>query len=69
MRVTFGAFVVTGVILVSPAKHAHVKKELGQSFVDWLVSAEGQNAIRSYKIDGQQLFWPNAEPVSTQKAG
>ena len=58
-----------GVILVNPAKHAHVKKELGQSFVDWLVSAEGQNAIRSYKIDGQQLFFPNAEPVSTQKAG
>ena len=49
-----------GVMLVNPAKHAHVKKELGQAFVDWLVSAEGQKAIADYKIDGQQLFFPNA---------
>jgi tungstate transport system substrate-binding protein len=51
-----------GVILVNPEKHPTVKKELGQAFVDWVVSADGQNAIRSYKIDGQQLFFPNAPP-------
>jgi tungstate transport system substrate-binding protein len=49
-----------GVILVNPEKHPAVKKELGQAFVDWLLSADGQNAIRSYKIDGQQLFFSNA---------
>jgi tungstate transport system substrate-binding protein len=38
-----------------------VKKEFGQAFVDWLVSAEGQAAIAGYKIEGQQLFFPNAE--------
>ena len=49
-----------GVILVNPAKHLHVKKELGQAFIDWLVSPEGQKAITDYKIDGKQLFFPNA---------
>jgi tungstate transport system substrate-binding protein len=49
-----------GVILVNPAKHPSVKKEMGQAFIDWLVSPEGQNAIAAYKIDGQQLFFPNA---------
>jgi tungstate transport system substrate-binding protein len=49
-----------GVILVSPAKHAHVKQDLGQAFVDWLVSPEGQKAIADYKINGEQLFFPNA---------
>jgi tungstate transport system substrate-binding protein len=49
-----------GVMLVNPAKHPHVKKELGQQFIDWLVSAEGQKAIADYKIDGEQLFYPNA---------
>ncbi len=49
-----------GVILVNPAKHAHVKKELGQAFIDWLISAEGQKAIADYKIDGEQLFFPSA---------
>jgi tungstate transport system substrate-binding protein len=49
-----------GVILVNPAKHPTVKKDLGQQFVDWLISAEGQKAIENYKIDGQQLFYPNA---------
>src|SRR5262249_45721843 len=48
------------VILVNPAKHPKVKKELGQRFIDWLVSPEGQKAIADYKIDGQQLFYPNA---------
>jgi tungstate transport system substrate-binding protein len=49
-----------GVILVNPAKHKHVKKELGQAFIDWLVSPEGQKAIQSFKISGEQLFYPNA---------
>ena len=50
-----------GVMLVNPGKFPTVKKELGQSFIDWLVSPEGQAAIASYKIDGQQLFFPEAE--------
>ena len=50
-----------GVMLVNPEKYPSVKKELGQAFVDWLVSAEGQAAIAGYKIDGQQLFFPDAE--------
>lgn len=50
-----------GVILVNPARHAHVKKELGQQFIDWLLSAEGQKAIADYKIGGEQLFFPNAK--------
>jgi tungstate transport system substrate-binding protein len=49
-----------GVTLVNPEKHPTVKKEEGQSFVDWLISPEGQAAIAGYKIDGQQLFFPNA---------
>jgi len=51
-----------GVILVNPAKHAHVKADLGQSFIDWLTSAEGQQAIADYKINGEQLFFPNYKP-------
>jgi tungstate transport system substrate-binding protein len=50
-----------GVMLVNPQKHPTVKKELGQQFIDWLVSPEGQKAIADYKIDGQQLFYPNAD--------
>jgi len=49
-----------GVMLVNPAKHAHVKKEMGMQFIDWITSAEGQAAIAAYKIEGQQLFFPNA---------
>jgi len=49
-----------GVMLVNPAKHPNVKKELGQQFIDWLVSPEGQKVIANYKINGQQLFYPNA---------
>ena len=49
-----------GVMLVDPQKHPSVKKELGQQFIDWLVSAEGQKAIADYKINGEQLFYPNA---------
>jgi tungstate transport system substrate-binding protein len=49
-----------GVMLVSPDKHPHVKKELGQAFIDWLVSPEGQKAIADYKVNGEQLFFSNA---------
>ena len=49
-----------GVMLVNPARHPSVKKEMGQAFVDWLVSAEGQRAISDYRINGEQLFFPNA---------
>ena len=49
-----------GVMVVNPAKHPHVKKELAQAFADWLVSPAGQGVIASYKIDGEQLFFPNA---------
>jgi tungstate transport system substrate-binding protein len=50
-----------GIMLVSPVKHPNVKKELGQAFIDWIVAPEGQNAIASYKVNGEQLFFPNAE--------
>jgi tungstate transport system substrate-binding protein len=49
-----------GVMLVNPQKHPNVKQEFGQQFIDWLISAEGQSAIADYKINGQQLFYPNA---------
>ena len=49
-----------GVMLVNPAKHPNVKRDLGQQFIDWLISPEGQKAIAGYKINGQQLFYPNA---------
>jgi tungstate transport system substrate-binding protein len=47
------------VMLVNPAKHPHVKADLGQAFIDWLISREGKNAIAGFKIEGQQLFVPN----------
>jgi tungstate transport system substrate-binding protein len=47
------------VMLVNPAKHPHVKKDLGQAFIDWLISREGKNAIAGYKVEGHQLFVPN----------
>lgn len=49
-----------GVMLVNPAKHPAVKKEAGQRFIDWLISPEGQGAIAGFKVNGQQLFYPNA---------
>ncbi|MET4802958.1 substrate-binding domain-containing protein [Bradyrhizobium sp. LB11.1] len=49
-----------GVMLVNPEKHPNVRKELGQIFIDWLISPEGQAAIAGYKVDGQQVFFPNA---------
>jgi tungstate transport system substrate-binding protein len=56
-----------GVMLVNPQRHAHVKAADGQRFVDWILSPAGQAAIASYKINGEQLFFPNAtqaEPTS-----
>jgi len=49
-----------GVMLVNPAKHPHVKVADGQKFIDWLTGKEGQAVIASYKIGGEQLFFPNA---------
>jgi len=51
-----------GVIVVNPAKHPHVKRELAQAFSDWVVSPAGQETIASYEINGQQLFFPDAKP-------
>ena len=48
-----------GVMLVNPDKHTHVKKEMGLQFIEWITSTEGQAAIAAYKIEGQQLFFPN----------
>jgi len=50
-----------GITLVNPDKHGNVKAELGQKFIDWLLSQDGQSAIASYSIEGQQLFFPNAK--------
>lgn len=50
-----------GVMVVNPAKHSHVKKDLAQQFADWIVSPEGQKTIADYKIGGEQLFFPNAK--------
>jgi tungstate transport system substrate-binding protein len=49
-----------GVMLVDPHRHPSVKKELGQQFIDWVISAAGQNAIADFRIGGEQLFYPNA---------
>jgi len=51
-----------GVMVVNPARHPQVKAALAQAFADWVVSPAGQAAIASYKIDGEQLFFPNARP-------
>ena len=53
-----------GVMLVNPAKHPNVQKDLGQRFIDYLISPEGQKDIANYKIDGEQLFYPNANDHS-----
>ena len=50
-----------GVIVVNPAKHPHVKVDLAQAFSDWVTSSAGQQAIASYKVSGEQLFFPNAD--------
>ncbi|MFQ5773298.1 MAG: substrate-binding domain-containing protein [Kiloniellaceae bacterium] len=54
-----------GVILVNPARHPHVKAKDGRAFIDWLTSQTGQRAIADFRVNGQQLFFPNArEPAS-----
>ncbi|HEY5306433.1 MAG TPA: extracellular solute-binding protein [Pseudolabrys sp.] len=53
-----------GVMLVNPAKHPNVKVKLGQEFIDYLISPEGQKVIANYKINGEQLFYPNANDPS-----
>src|SRR5215831_18296948 len=53
-----------GVMLVNPEKYPHVKKDAGQAFIDWLISPEGQATIANYKIEGQQLFFPDAKKGS-----
>jgi tungstate transport system substrate-binding protein len=53
-----------GVMLVNPTRHTNVKRVLGQAFIDWLVSPEGQRTIGSYRINGEQLFFPNAAKPS-----
>jgi len=58
-----------GVILVNPAKHPSVKVKEGQAFIDWLTGVEGQTAIKGFKIDGEQLFFPNAPQAEMKKAG
>jgi tungstate transport system substrate-binding protein len=58
-----------GIMQVKPEKCPNVKAAEGQSFIDWILGAEGQNAIKSYKIDGQQLFFPNADPGEMKQAG
>jgi ABC-type tungstate transport system permease subunit len=56
-----------GVILVNPEKHPNVKVAEGQAFVYWLISPEGQWAIAAYKINGEQLFFPNADIIPTAR--
>jgi tungstate transport system substrate-binding protein len=58
-----------GIAQVNPEKCPNVKADAARSFVDWILSAEGQNAIKSYMIDGQQLFFPNANPAEMKQAG
>jgi len=50
-----------GIILVNPEKHPRARAAAGQRFIDWLIGPDGQAAIASYKLDGQQLFFPNAK--------
>ena len=54
-----------GIMLVNPAKHAHVKKDMGTAFIDWVTSPEGQKAISDYKIGGESLFFPNFRKTGT----
>ena len=58
-----------GVILVNQAKHPNVKAKEGQVFIDWLTGPEGQVSIANYKIDGQQLFFPNAASPKRNDSG
>ena len=55
----------SGIMLVNPAKHAHVKKDMGTAFIDWVTSPEGQKTISDYKIGGESLFFPNFRKTGT----
>lgn len=55
-----------GVILVNPQRHAHVRVEMGRTFIAWLVGPDGQRAIADYKIGGEQLFFPNAQAAANR---
>jgi tungstate transport system substrate-binding protein len=55
-----------GVMLVNPAKHPHVKQDFGQKFIDWLTSDIGQRTIADYRINGVQLFFPDAKNSSQE---
>ena len=50
-----------GIILINPVRHKNVNQRDGRAFIDWMISQEGQSAIAAYKINGKQLFFPNAE--------
>ena len=50
-----------GIMLVNPARHPHVKRDLGEKFIDWLTSPDGQRTIAEYQIDGAQLFFPDVK--------
>jgi tungstate transport system substrate-binding protein len=56
-----------GVMLVNPVRHPTVKRALGQRFIDYLISAEGQRDIAAYRVDGQQLFFPDAGDLSAMR--
>lgn len=56
-----------GVIVVNPERHPHVKAKAAQALVDWLILDEGQKAIAAFLVNGQQLFFPNAETRSAKK--
>ncbi len=56
-----------GVIVVNPKRHPHVKADLGQAFIDWLIGAEGQAAIGAFRINGEVLFKPNAMAVTHRR--
>ena len=51
-----------GVIMVNPAVHPHTRSRLARAFIDWILGPAGQSAIADYRLDGQQLFFPNADP-------
>ncbi|HIP83350.1 MAG TPA: tungsten ABC transporter substrate-binding protein, partial [Desulfocapsa sulfexigens] len=49
-----------GIIPVNPAKHPHVQFEMAMQFVDWITGARGQKLIADYRLEGKQLFYPDA---------
>ncbi len=50
-----------GVVAVNPRRHPHVKAVEAERFVEWLVSPAGQRAISDFRIEGERLFFPNAD--------